>query len=70
VVFVSVAVLRLNLALDSANGQRTQLQSDVAALQGQLATQLGSPRIQSQAESQLGVVQVDPSEVGYVDLSK
>jgi cell division protein FtsL len=70
VVFVSVAVLRLNLALDSANGQRTQLRSDVQSLQGQLATELGSPRIQQQAEAQLNVVQVDPSEVGYVDLSK
>lgn len=70
VVFVSVSVLRLNLALDSANSQRTQLRSDVAALQGQLATELASPRIQAKAEQQLHVAPVDPSQVGYVDLTK
>lgn len=70
VVFVSVAALRLNLALDKTDSQRTQLRSDVQSLQGQLAAELGSPRIQSQAETQLGVVAVDPSEIGYVNLGK
>jgi cell division protein FtsL len=70
VVFVSVAVLRLNLALDHANGQRTQLQADIATLQGQLATELASPRIQATAEKELGVKQVDDSDVGYINLAK
>ncbi|MGH3050569.1 MAG: hypothetical protein ACRDLK_10450 [Gaiellaceae bacterium] len=70
VVFVSVSVLRLNLALDKANGQRAQLRADIASLQGQLATELASPRIQAKAEQQLHVAPVDPSEVGYVDLTK
>lgn len=70
VVFVSVSVLRLNLALDHANGRRTQLQSDIASLQAQLATELASPRIQANAEKELGVSAVDPSDVRYVNLGK
>jgi cell division protein FtsL len=70
VVFVSVSVLRLNLALDHANGQRTQLRSDIASLQAQLATELASPRIQATARKELGVKPADPSEIGYVDLAK
>ena len=70
VVFVSVSVLRLNLALDGANGQRTQLQSDIASLQAQLATELASPRIQANAEKELGVSPVDLSTVRYVNLGK
>jgi cell division protein FtsL len=70
VVFVSVAVLRMNMALDRANTERTNLRADIASLQGQVATEVASWRIQSKAVEQLGVVPVDPSEIGYVDLSK
>lgn len=70
VVFVSVAVLRMNIALDHANTERTNLRADIASLQGQVATEVASWRIQSQAQRQLGLVAVDPSQIGYVDLSK
>jgi cell division protein FtsL len=70
VVFVNVAVLRLNLALDGADSQRTQLLAQDAALQSQLSSELQSPRIESKALKQLGLQYQDPSEYGFVDLSK
>ena len=69
VVFVNVAVLRLNMNLDSANRQRVKLRADNAALQSQLASELASPRIQSRARSEDGLVPADPSTIRYVDLS-
>jgi cell division protein FtsL len=69
VVFVNVAVLRLNLSLSSAERQRTQLRGENAALQAQLAAALSSPRIEAEAQRQLGVRAVDPGSVTYVDLS-
>ena len=69
VVFVNVAVLRLNLSLSSAERQRTQLRGENAALQAQLAAALASPRIEAEASKQLGVRAVDPGSVAYVDLS-
>jgi cell division protein FtsL len=70
VVFVNVAVLRLNLGLDDANTQRAKLRAENAALQSQLSSELASPRIQSQAARKLGLVYVDPSDYVYVDLSR
>ena len=69
VVFVSVAVLRMNIALDRANNQRADLRAQIASLQGQVATEVASWRIQSQAQQKLGLVAVDPTSIGYVDLS-
>jgi len=51
VVFVNVAVLRLNIALDSSNSQRTRLRAENAALQSELASALASPKIQARAIS-------------------
>jgi hypothetical protein len=70
VVFVNVAVLRLNLGLDAANSERVKLRAENAALQSQLSSELASPRIQSQAAARLGLVYADPSDYGYVDLTK
>ena len=67
VVFISVAVLRLNLALDRANSQRGNLTSQIATLQGQLATTLASWKIQQRAEEQ-GLRPA--TSIGYVDLSR
>ena len=71
VVFVNVAVLQLNLALDSANSERTKLQADNAALSSQLSGELASWRIQSRASKELGLVYADPADpgqYGYVNL--
>jgi cell division protein FtsL len=70
VVFVNLAVLQLNLRLDKANQQRSQLKADNAALVAQLSSALASPRIQKLAHSQDGLVQADPSSIDYIDLSK
>ena len=70
VVFVNVAVLRLNLALDSSNAERVKLHAQDAALQSQLSSTLASPRIQSRAAKQYGLVYADPSQYGYVNLAK
>jgi len=69
VVFVNVAVLRLNLDLDSTNAERVKLHAQDAALQSQLSSILASPSIQSQAAKKFGLVYADPSQYGYVNLA-
>jgi cell division protein FtsL len=70
VVFVNVAVLRLNLQLDQANQQRSKLRAENAALQSELSSRLASPRIQALARHQDGLVPADPSTIGYIDLGR
>ena len=70
VVFVNLAVLRLNLRLDSATQERTKLRAENAALSSQLSSALASPRIQTLAHQQDGLAQADPSTIGYIDLSR
>ena len=70
VVFVNVAVLQLNLSLDSTNSQRTKLIAQNAALQSQYSALVASQRIQQQAVKQLGLQYSDPSTYGYVNLGK
>jgi len=68
VVFVNVAVLQLNLSLDSANAERVKLRAENAALQQQLASELASPRIQARAAKVYGLVPAQ--QYGYVNLAK
>jgi cell division protein FtsL len=70
VVFVNLAVLRLNLRLDSATQERSKLRAENAALQSQLSSALASPRIQSLARRQDGLVEADPATIGYLDLGR
>ena len=70
VVFVNVAVLQLNLRLDSANAERSKLLADNAALQTQYSSLIASPRVTAAAKQQYGLVYQDPSESGYVNLAK
>jgi len=70
VVFVNLAVLRLNLDLDKANQERTNLRASNASLQSQLSAALASPRIQAQAHREDGLVPADPSTIGYVNLGR
>jgi cell division protein FtsL len=69
VVFVNVAVLQLNLRLDTANADRSKLLAENAALQTQYAQLISSPRISAAATRQLGLVYQDPTQYGYVDLA-
>lgn len=68
VVFVNVAVLRLNLALDSTNRTRAGLQAQVAVDQSELSVALTSSRIQSRAHG-LGLVPSNPADNGFVNLA-
>ena len=70
VVFVNLAVLRLNLSLDKATQERANLRANNALLQSQLSAALASPRIQAQARRQDGLVEADPSTIGYIDLGR
>jgi cell division protein FtsL len=70
VVFVNVAVLRLNLQLDEATQQRSKLKAENAALESELSSALASPRIQSLARRDLGLVDADVAEIGYIDLGR
>jgi hypothetical protein len=70
VVFVNVAVLQLNLALDSANSERTKLRADNAALSSQLSGELASWHITARASKELGLVYADPGQYGYVNVGK
>ena len=69
VVFVNLAVLRLNLQLDSATKDRADLLGQNANLQSQLSSALASTRIQNLARSKDGLVPADPSTIGYVNLA-
>ena len=70
VVFVNVAVLQLNLRLDSASAERSKLLADNAALQTQYSSLMATPRITAAATKQFGLQYQDPSEYVYVDLAK
>ena len=70
VVFVNVAVLQLNLRLDSSNAQRSKLVAENANLQTQYSSLIASPRITAAVTKRFGLVYKDPSEYGYVDLAK
>jgi cell division protein FtsL len=68
VVFVNLAVLRLNLELDSATQQRSKLRAENATLASQLSRSLASPRIQSLARREDGLVDAGPAV--YIDMSR
>jgi uncharacterized protein HemX len=70
VVFVNVAVLRLNLSLDSTNSERTKLRAENATLQSDLSRELASSHIQTRAAKEFGLTSSDPSTYGYVNLAK
>jgi cell division protein FtsL len=70
VVFVNVAVLQLNLGLDSTNAQRSKLIAENANLQTQYSRLMSTPRITAAVTKRFGLVYKDPSEYGHVDLAK
>jgi uncharacterized protein HemX len=70
VVFVNVAVLRLNLSLDSTNSERTRLRAENAALQSNLSRELASSQIETRAAREFGLTYADPTQYGYVNVGK
>jgi cell division protein FtsL len=69
VVFVNVAVLQLNLRLDSANADRAKLLGDTADLQAQYSRLLSSPRVTAAALKQYGLSYQDPTDYGHINLA-
>jgi len=70
IVFVNLAVLRLNLELDNATKERANLRAENAGLQWELSSSLASPRIQALARRQDHLVPADQSTIGYVNLGR
>ena len=70
VVAVNVAVLRLNLQLDEAGRERTELKTDIARLRSEISSAAATTRIERLAEGELGLVEVDPEDTTYIQLGK
>jgi hypothetical protein len=68
VVFMNVAVLRLNIRLDQLGRDRARLRADTAQLSSDLSSAQAAARIQAQARG-LGLVQAKAAETTYLDLS-
>jgi cell division protein FtsL len=69
VVALNVVVLRLNMQLDRAGRDRTDLRAENALLQAQLSSAAASSRIQNLARTR-GLVPADPAATTYVDLGR
>jgi len=68
VVFMNVAVLRLNIQLDKLGRDRTRLKADNAELASQLSSAQGAARIQALAQRELGVEPALAQETTYLKL--
>ena len=70
VVAVNVAVLRLNLELDRASQDRTELQSDISLLRSELSSTAATSRIERLARGELGMVPANPDNTIYIRLHR
>lgn len=68
VVAVNVAVLRLNLQLDEAGRDRTELKTDIQRLRSEISSAAATTRIERLAEGELGLVEVEPEDTTYIQL--
>jgi cell division protein FtsL len=68
VVAVNVAVLRLNLELDRAGRERTELHSDVSRLRSDLSLASATSRIDRLAVKELGLVRAEYDDMTFVRL--
>lgn len=70
VVAVNVTVLRLNLQLDQAGRERTELRADVSRLRSELSSAAATSRIDRLAKNELGLVPAESDETIYVGLGR
>ncbi|HEY7602720.1 MAG TPA: hypothetical protein VH760_00565 [Gaiellaceae bacterium] len=68
VVFMNVAVLRLNIRLDQLGRDRARLRADNAQLASQLSSAQAAARIQALARKELGVQPALAQETTYIRL--
>lgn len=69
VVAINVAVLRLNLELNRAGRDRTELQADNSLLRSELSSSATTARIERLARGELGMVPASPDGTVYVHLA-
>jgi cell division protein FtsL len=69
VVAINVAVLRLNLQLDQTGRERTDLKNDIAGLRAEISSAAATTRIERLARGELGLVEVEPEDTTYIQLS-
>jgi cell division protein FtsL len=70
VVAVNVAVLRLNLQLDQAGQEQTELKTDIARLRAEISSAAATTRIERLARGELGLDEVEPEDTTYIQLGK
>jgi cell division protein FtsL len=70
VVAVNVAVLRLNLQLDEAGRDRTELKTDIQQLRSEISSAAATTRIERLAEGELGLLEVEPEDTTYIQLGR
>jgi cell division protein FtsL len=70
VVAINVAVLRLNLQLDEAGRERTDLRNDIAGLRAEISSAAAATRIERLARGELGLREVEPEDTTYIQLGK
>ena len=68
VVATNVAVLRLNMKLDSLGRERADLRAQNAELSSRLSSAASAPRIQKLAAKRLGLVQATSDQTHYFTL--
>ena len=68
VVALNVAVLRLNLELDGLAREKQELRADNNELASRLAGMEASGRIQTLAQTRLGLVPAEPDQTTYITL--
>jgi cell division protein FtsL len=70
VVAINVAVLRLNLQLDEAGRERTDLKNDIAQLRSEISSAAATNRIERLAKGELGLREVEPEDTTYIRLAR
>lgn len=70
VVAINVAVLRLNLQLDEAGRERTEISTDIQRLRSDISSAAATTRIERLAEGELGLVEVEPEDTTYIQLGR
>jgi cell division protein FtsL len=70
VVAVNVAVLRLNLQLDEAGRERSELKTDISRLRSEISSAAATTRIERLARGELGLVEVEPEDTTYIQLRR
>jgi hypothetical protein len=68
IVALNVAVLQLNVRLQQAHAERTDVRARTVALAGRLSSAGSAPQVASAAERKLGLVPAAPDQTTYVDL--